>query len=69
MEFLKLYIKEEIATGVVLFVSIILRFLIAKIVRRFARMSETLEHRTNLVIKYFNLLIGTISIIALFVIW
>jgi len=48
MEFLKLYIKEEIATGVVLVISMILRFLIAKIVRRFARMSETLEHRTNL---------------------
>lgn len=69
MEFFKLYIKEEIATGIVLLIAIILRFLIAKIVRRFARMSETLEHRTNLVIKYFNLLIGTIAIIALFVIW
>ncbi|WP_333693826.1 mechanosensitive ion channel domain-containing protein [Flavobacterium sp.] len=69
MEFFKLYIKQEIATGIVILVVIILRLLIAKIVRRFARVSEIIEHRTNLVIKYFNILIGIIALIVLFVIW
>ncbi|WP_291118491.1 mechanosensitive ion channel domain-containing protein [Flavobacterium sp. UBA6135] len=63
------YIKEVIITLFVLVVLIIVRLLIAKIVKRFARISEILEHRTKLVIKYFNILIGTIAVITLFVIW
>jgi small-conductance mechanosensitive channel len=69
MDFFQTYIKEEIATGIVLLLVIFSRVLIAKIVRRFARVSEILEHRANLVIKYFNILIGIVAIIALFVIW
>jgi small-conductance mechanosensitive channel len=69
MDFFQAYIKEEIATGVVLLLVIFSRVLMAKVVRRFARVSEILEHRANLVIKYFNILIGIIAIIALFVIW
>ena len=69
MDFFQTYIKEEIATGIVLLLVIFSRVLIAKIVRRFARVSEILEHRANLVIKYFNILIGIIAIIALFVMW
>ena len=69
MDFLKLYIKEEIASGVVILMFFFLRYFIAKIIRRFARVSEVLEHRSNLVIKYFNILIGTVCAIALFVIW
>lgn len=69
MNFFQTYIKEEIATGIVLLLVIFSRVIIAKIVRRFARVSEILEHRANLVIKYFNILIGIVAIIALFVIW
>jgi small-conductance mechanosensitive channel len=69
MDFFQTYIKEEIATGIVLLLVIFSRVLIAKIVRRFAKVSEILEHRTNLVIKYINILIAIIAIIALFVIW
>ncbi|RXR28504.1 mechanosensitive ion channel [Flavobacterium piscinae] len=69
MEFLKLYIKEEIATGIVLLFFFIARIITAKIVRRFAKISQTLEHRSNLVIKYFNILLGTIAVIAIFIIW
>lgn len=69
MDFLKLYIKEEIATAVVLLILFILRIIVSKLVKRFARISYTLEHRTNLVIKYFNILLGTLTIIALFIIW
>lgn len=69
MELFNAYIKEVIITLFVLVILIIVRLLIAKIVKRFARISEILEHRTRLVIKYFNILIGTIAIITLFVIW
>lgn len=69
MEFLKLYIKEEIATGIVLLIYFISRIITAKIVRRFAKVSQTLEHRSNLIIKYFNILLGSVSIIAIFIIW
>lgn len=69
MNFFQLYIKEEIATGIVLLLYIFLRFFIAKIIRKFARHSEVLEHRTNLVIKYISILIGIIAIVSLFVIW
>lgn len=69
MDFFKLYIKEEIASAVVLVLLIILRISVSKIVKRFAKVSLTLEHRTNLVIKYFNILFGTLAIIALFIIW
>lgn len=69
MEFFKLYIKEEIATGIVLLFYFIFRIIISKVVRRFARVSQTLEHRSNLVIKYFNILFGSIALIAIFIIW
>mgnify|MGYP006181633337 FL=1 len=69
MEFLKLYIKEEIATGIVLLLFFIARIITAKIVRRFAKVSQTLEHRSNLVIKYLNILLGSIAVIAIFIIW
>lgn len=69
MELFNEYIREVIITLFVLVVLISIRLLIAKIVRRFARLSEVLEHRARLVIKYFNILIGTIALIVLFVIW
>ncbi len=69
MEIVNTYLKEVIITLFVLVVLIIVRLLIAKIVRRFARLSEILEQRAKLVIKYFNILIGTIALIVLFVIW
>lgn len=69
MDFFKLYIKEEIASAVVLLILFILRIIVSKLVKRFARISFTLEHRTNLIIKYFNILLGTLAIIALFIIW
>ncbi len=69
MEFFKLYVKEVIASGIVILIAVLLRFLVAKIVRRFARVTEILVQRTNLVIKYFNILIGMVAVIVLFVIW
>ncbi|WP_333809098.1 mechanosensitive ion channel domain-containing protein [Flavobacterium sp.] len=63
------YLHEEIATLVVFIVYIALRISIAKVVKRFARLNEVLEHRTNLIIKYINLLLGILALISITIIW
>ncbi len=63
------YLHEEIATLVVLLFYIILRIIIAKVVKRFAQLNEVLEHRTNLIIKYINLLLGILALISITIIW
>jgi small-conductance mechanosensitive channel len=63
------YLHQEIATLIVLLVYFILRVSIAKLVRRFATTNEVLEHRTNLIIKYINLLLGILALISITIIW
>ena len=63
------YLHEEIATLAVILIYAVLRVSIAKIVRRFARLNEVLEHRTNLIIKYINLLLGILALISITIIW
>ena len=63
------FTKEIIATGVILILIIILRLIIARLVRRYAKSSANIEYRTNLVIKYIHLLINILATIALIVIW
>lgn len=63
------YIKEIISSGILLAVVILLRFLSTKLVKKYSRISDVLEQRTNLVIKYISVLLTTITIIALFIIW
>ena len=63
------YLDQEIATLIVVLVYTILRISIAKVVKRFARLNEVLEHRTNLIIKYINLLLGILALISITIIW
>lgn len=63
------YLHEEIGTLVVILVYLILRFSIVKVVNRFARLNEVLEHRTNLIIKYINLLLGILTLTSITIIW
>lgn len=63
------YLHEEISTLIVLLVVLMLRYFFAKGIRKYAKTHETLEHRTNLVIKYINFLIGILAIITIVVIW
>lgn len=63
------YLHEEIGTFVVILVYLILRFSIVKIVNRFAKLNEVLEHRTNLIIKYINLLLGILALTSITIIW
>lgn len=61
--------KETIATGVLFVVIIILRIITTKLVRRYAKSSQTIERRTNLVIKYMHLFINILAIVALIIVW
>lgn len=63
------YLDQEIATLVVLFTYVILRLSSNKLVRKYANLNEILEHRTNLVIKYINLLLGVLALISIVIIW
>lgn len=63
------YLIQEIVTLITIVVYFIAKSLTAKIVRRFAKTNEVLEHRTNLVIKYINLLIGMLALLTIIIAW
>ncbi|MFM2212906.1 MAG: hypothetical protein RL427_169 [Bacteroidota bacterium] len=63
------YLKEEIASGILLLLIVLLRIVAARFIRRYAKHSAIMEHRTNLVIKYIHLLINIILITGLIIIW
>ncbi|MEN9655576.1 MAG: hypothetical protein RL311_484 [Bacteroidota bacterium] len=67
--FINDFAREAIGTGIVLILLMVLRIITTKLVRRYARLSQTVERRTNLVIKYFHLLINILLIVALIIIW
>lgn len=69
MDFFNHYIKEEISTGVLLLVVFLARTFVSKIIRKYAKTSEIFERRTNLVIKYINVLITILFFITLILIW
>ena len=52
MTFFSSFTKEVIATGIIIAVVLFLRIVTAKFIRRYAKLSSIMEHRTNLVIKY-----------------
>ncbi|WP_366183074.1 mechanosensitive ion channel domain-containing protein [Flavobacterium ovatum] len=69
MVFLDNFTKETLSTGVVLLIMIVLRIVVSNVVRKFAKSTHIIEHRTNLVIKYLHLLINSMVLIALTLIW
>ncbi len=69
MNFFEYYLKEEIATGLVIISVILLRLIVSKAVKRYSRSHTGIEKRTNLVIKYIHLLISILAAISLIVIW
>lgn len=69
MSFIHDYTKELIATGILLLLVFALRLITSSLVRRFAKSTHIVEHRTNLVVKYLHLLINILAIIALILIW
>jgi small-conductance mechanosensitive channel len=69
MLFLNDFSREIISTAILFVLVILLRVIISKLVRSFARRSQKLEHRTRLVIKYIHLLINILAVFALIIIW
>ncbi|MDG2433849.1 mechanosensitive ion channel domain-containing protein [Flavobacterium sp.] len=69
MSFINDFTKELIASAILLLVIICLRIITTKLVKRFAKTTIRLEHRTNLVIKYLHLLTHILGLIALIIIW
>ena len=69
MSFFSQYIIEEISTGIVIASAILLRIISARLVQRYAKLNATIEHRTNLVIKYFHILINIMTVFTLIVVW
>ncbi len=69
MTFIEKYIHEEVITVIVVAVYFTLKYLIEKLVIKYATISEILEHRTNLVIKYINILLTSLATLILFIVW
>nr|WP_315158079.1 mechanosensitive ion channel domain-containing protein [uncultured Flavobacterium sp.] len=69
MEFFEYYLKEEISTAILLLAVIFTRKIVSKLVKRYATASQIIEKRTNLVIKYINILITILASITLILIW
>jgi small-conductance mechanosensitive channel len=63
------FTKEWIASMVALLVLLISRFIVTKLVRRYATSSQIIEKRANLVIKYLHILLGILALMGLIVIW
>lgn len=60
---------ETIATILLVLIVVFLRYTSARVIRHYAKTSEILEHRANLVIKYNNIFITILFLIAIFIIW
>lgn len=69
MIFFDHYFKELISTGILILIVILCRTVVSKLVRRYAKTSQIIERRTNLVIKYINILITILASITLILIW
>ncbi|NHN24466.1 mechanosensitive ion channel [Flavobacterium jejuense] len=63
------YLHEEILTFITICIFLISRLFFAEVIKKFARINESLEHRTNLVIKYINILLGLLAIFSIVIIW
>lgn len=63
------FLTEICSSGILILVYFILRILVAKLVRKYAKSSEIIEHRTNLVLKYIHLLLTILFCIGLIIIW
>ena len=63
------FTKEWIASMVALLVLLISRFIVTKLVRRYATSSHIIEKRANLVIKYLHILLSILALMGLIIIW
>lgn len=69
MNYFDHYTKELIATGILFILYVLTRLIVSKVVRSFAKRSQTIEKRTRLVLKYIHLLMNMLALFALIIIW
>jgi len=67
--FFENYSSQIIQTIIHLFIFIVLRSVLVSVVRRFAKKSERVEHRTGLIIKYIDFATVFLLILGLIFIW
>lgn len=60
---------EILSTTILVLIVIFLRYFSARIIKHYAKTSEILEHRTNLVIRYNNIFLTILFVTAMFIIW
>lgn len=69
MFFFSNFTVEVIATGITIILVILLRIILAKLIRRYAKSTSIMESRTNLTIKYIRILINVLVLFVLIIIW
>ena len=63
------YLHEEIFTLLIVLLFFFLRYFLKKIIRKSARINNSIENRTNLIIKYVSILLTVFLILAIIIIW
>ncbi|MBT8263316.1 MAG: mechanosensitive ion channel [Bacteroidia bacterium] len=66
---MKEYVPELLQSAIIILFHVIVRWILVRIIRRFAKRSEKVEHRTGLIVKYINLAIIFLIIFGLILIW
>jgi small-conductance mechanosensitive channel len=69
MIFFNDFTKETVSTGILLLLVMLLRLIFSKLIRSFAKRSQTIEQRTRLVIKYVHLFVNILAAFGLVIIW
>jgi small-conductance mechanosensitive channel len=69
MNIIQPYFHEIISTIILLFVILAIRTIVTKLIRRYAKLSEILDYRANLVIRYKNIFLTIIFFTGVFIIW
>ena len=69
MEFISQYSIQLINTGILFLIIVVLRTIIIRLIRRYAKVSEVLDSRANLIIKYVSILFMILAISGIIIIW
>jgi small-conductance mechanosensitive channel len=69
VDFFTFYSKQIITTGILIASLLILQYITAQLVKKYAVRSEVIEYRKNLVLKYISIFFKSLFFVCLFLIW
>ncbi|MGV8994412.1 MAG: mechanosensitive ion channel domain-containing protein [Flavobacterium sp.] len=69
MRLFELYQEELIASAVIFVTAVVIRWSLIKVIKKTAAITNILDRRRNLVIKYMSILITILTVISMFVVW